>query len=775
MPAVKRTITGSRSSFNPTDETNNNSNNVNEKRDQASASYEVRPDSMTYDEILAIPPEIGRIVYDVTNETERYYDGSSWQSMSGTSSQVGQRAANYDSLTNGSTIGELAYVNQPQGTQWLPYTIGGTYYPQGWYIWDGSVWTSDRNSIVNQLQLNVDGLGGKANIEDIRTDAEINSLIEEGTLGFVTEDTNLSDSDIAAMGYIKTYEDTQRTDAEIQTVIDTNTAGFVTTDTQLTDAEIAEFGYVKTDTQLTDQEIADFGYIKEGGSDQITDAEISELGYIKADEGVGFAKGGSLALAEANLAAAGQPALNTLCVGAVMSSADSPTNGKVQGISLGNGNVIEVFDSGSDYNNNIVLYREFMQLGEPICFTGINQGAIITSTQGFYGFAEQISGSHESPMPLMTLGLAFTSTFVYAFRNSNGISVDKGIIYITCGALPSKVTLARGNGTVVNGQENIELDAFESVELYTNGNTEFLITATSPVMGCIQARMGNRAAESRFYDARLIMPTTNDGITWPRSGNVSAPYNNTVVDYYVRDGATGSFTVSPSAWVDFDGTTGATDSDYEPNGATRVLAKGLISAYSGADSAGLEASPLMPTSAMSQIVAQPLFIDDSGDGGNSGVAIASPYEGTAKVYQWNDVTKVADLAYTVPLTKGSGGSGIPLTSPIDQNFPASGLIANEPAFPNDPSVILLDGDLGAGYVIADVPITVVVQNALPTFKPEVRSQNGTVTESIVNDDDETLSLGWTPSDVRAELTRDAGGYLVKRVIDETGVMSFVRT
>ena len=55
-----------------------------------------------------------------------------------------------------------------------------------------------------------------------------------------------------------------------------------------------------------------------------------------------------------------------------------------------------------------------------------------------------------------------------------------------------------------------------------------------------------------------------------------------------------------------------------------MKAKGLISAYSGADSAGLEASPLMPTAGMSQVVAQFFHIDDSGDGGNSGVAIASP-------------------------------------------------------------------------------------------------------------------------------------------------------
>ena len=195
--------------------------------------------------------------------------------------------------------------------------------------------------------------------------------------------------------------------------------------------------------------------------------------------------------------------------------------------------------------------------------------------------------------------------------------------------MPAEVTLTR-NGNVVSSQENIALEQFELLVLVTDANGEFRIQATSPVMGAIQDAMDT--TNQRFFDARLVMPTTNDGITYPRSGFVYAPYSNTVVDYYVRDVASGDFTVSPNSPADFDGETGAGDSDYEPAGATRVLAKGFISAYSGADSAGLEASPLMPTAAMSQVVAQPFFIDDSGDGGNSGVAIASPYTGTAKVY-----------------------------------------------------------------------------------------------------------------------------------------------
>ena len=475
------------------------------------------------------------------------------------------------------------------------------------------------------------------------------------------------------------------------------------------------------------------------------------------DEVSSIASGSTLGLQQELLANAGQPALTVLAVGFT-------TSGKVQGVSLGDGNVIEAYANGDDYNSGNVLYREFMSLGEPICLTGLSNGAIITSTQGFYGFSEQLNGANESPMPLLSYGLSFTETFVYAFRDSNDNTNNRGFIRIVNGPLASLVTLTRGDGTPVNTeagagtpQTDLEVAPWGFLSLQTDSNTEFIVKSTNPVMACIHAEM--RTSGGLFYDSRLVMPLTNDGITWPRSGFVSAPYNNTVVNWYVRDNAEGSFTVSPGAFVDFDAAaptgTGASDQDYEPDGATRVKAIGLISAYSGADSAGLEASPLMPTSAMSQVVAQPLYIDDTGDGGNSGVAIASPYEGEAKVYEWNDTTSSLDLAYTVPLTR----NGVTIFSKEDQNHPSAGLIANDAQASNT-----LVGQLNAGVIIADVPITVVVQNGTPTLVPSLRSQNGTTTTSIVNDDDETLSLGWTPATLKAEIKEGTDGILYKRVI-----------
>lgn len=47
-------------------------------------------------------------------------------------------------------------------------------------------------------------------------------------------------------------------------------------------------------------------------------------------------------------------------------------------------------------------------------------------------------------------------------------------------------------------------------------------------------------------------------------------------------------------------------------------------------------------------------------------------------------------------------------------------------------------------IIADVPITAVVQNNTQNVAVTIRSQNGTTASVIQNQADETLSLGITP-------------------------------
>ena len=501
----------------------------------------------------------------------------------------------------------------------------------------------------------------------------------------------------------------------------------------------------------------------------LVDGKIKQLpvgdtveGSIDLEDARQFVDGAILAFRQDALATSGQTALTVRAVGFT-------TSGKVQGVSLGDGNVVEVYLTGQDFTDGNVLYRELMSRGEPICFTGLQNGSIITSTEGFDGSSEQVDGADVSPMPLLSLGLSFQRTFFFAFRNSNvydpgGTSANQGWIHVVNGPLQSTLELTDGDGNVIEGQELIVLQPWEYHRLYTNANAEYIINSTNQIMACTNSNMDLNPFGS-FFDSRLIMPMTNDGITWPRSGQVSAFFDNTTWAYYVRDGAEGSSTTSPGSPTDFDGVTGATDADYEPNGATRIIASGLVSAFSGADSAGLEATPLMPVASMSQVVSQPLFIRDSGDGGSSGVAIASPFQGEARVYEWNTVSSTLELAYVVPLNR----TNVTVTDSDDQLHPTAGMVANETVN----GAVTLVGDLNPGIVVANVPITVVAQNDDISYTPTLRSQNGTTTTSIISADDETLSLGITPEESRAIISRGEDDLLYRRVISAGGIESWV--
>lgn len=51
-----------------------------------------------------------------------------------------------------SNIGDLAYVENSQGTAWLPGSWGGTFYSEGTYLWNGSVWDSAVDEIAKAIQ-----------------------------------------------------------------------------------------------------------------------------------------------------------------------------------------------------------------------------------------------------------------------------------------------------------------------------------------------------------------------------------------------------------------------------------------------------------------------------------------------------------------------------------------------------------------------------------------------------------------------------------------------
>lgn len=111
---------------------------------------------------------------------------------------VGQKSDKYSNLVDGTEIGQLAYCNQAEGTQWLPSDLGGTHYPAGWYLWNGSEWVSDRNNIAQQLQLNITSLSTKSELGHTHTKSNITDFSDADYAVFaqgVLADTSLQPND----------------------------------------------------------------------------------------------------------------------------------------------------------------------------------------------------------------------------------------------------------------------------------------------------------------------------------------------------------------------------------------------------------------------------------------------------------------------------------------------------------------------------------------------------------------------------------------------------
>lgn len=713
---------------------------------------------------------------------------------------IEQIALNFSSLLAGKKEGALAFCEESEGTAWLPYTVGGTYYPKGWYQWDGVQWISSKSNIAQALDAGTGSTGSIIQGDNI-------SLLNNDA-GYVTTDTNtqLTDQEvkdiISTEGYITTsfdgdYNSLTNTPTIPNEVTDnsnlTNGAGYITDNRNSsetmsfgdgswmniyhnTNAAVIQNtrGYFNIDSGAiafrnaagslnyftVNQSIATTGVplnvngqlgAAGGNSSQWNEAynwgDHANANYVDSTAAIAFATGATLS--------SDQSKMNNNTTKTILAVGLTSTN-RVALVSLGSGNMIEVYYNGSNFANGIVQYREFMELGEPICLSNVPNGAIITATEGVYGFSENHNGNDESPMPLLSLGLGFKESFVYASRDAD---TGDGFIHLVNGALDTHVTITKDGNTVLS-QSNIPMDAWEHKTFDMDGVGEYFISSTNPVMGCTQSN------NTSYYDLRLIMPMSQDSISYPRNGYLSTQYDNISFDYFDRSGNNGTSTVSSQNPVDLGSLINNVE-DYLPNGATRIKSKGLTSWFSGDDSDGFESTPAQPIDSLSHIVAQPFYINDEGDGGNSGLAIASPYEGTAKVYSWDSSSNQANLAYTVPLTRGSAVPNV--TLPEHQNYPASGLISNDTSVNG---VVELVGRLDAGYIIADVPIYVVAQNGSQTLTPIVRSANGGNTIYIKSDDDETLLLGHTPALDKLEIIKDSAGLLRKRELNASGVVTY---
>ena len=272
-------------------------------------------------------------------------------------------------------------------------------------------------------------------------------------------------------------------------------------------------------------------------------------GGSSPEETAAVAAGSTQGLEQTLLAQQGQVGKTVLAVAYTYHQGNEgpSVDNKAQITSLEDGNVVFVYASGADFLSLTVQEGPiFLSKGEIYVIENVQAGTIITSTEGAYGYSQQRNNNDESPMPLLSLALGFTDTFFFAFRNSTS---TEGRVRVVNGPLASTVNLFTGAGAVVLGQSDIALEPWEALTLSTNGNQEYRLTSTNTIMAAIHAEMDT----NRFYDSRLILPTTNDGITWPRSGQLSAPFAGTVVNWYVNDNLTGQFTAAgPGSPVDID-------------------------------------------------------------------------------------------------------------------------------------------------------------------------------------------------------------------------------
>ena len=86
--------------------------------------------------------------------------------------RINNTVQNYNELTNlqNPSLYELVYVQNSQGTAWLPGSLGGSYYGSGVYMWDGVKWVDDDIRVFEQLDQLISNL-----------DLEIQQRIEDNT------------------------------------------------------------------------------------------------------------------------------------------------------------------------------------------------------------------------------------------------------------------------------------------------------------------------------------------------------------------------------------------------------------------------------------------------------------------------------------------------------------------------------------------------------------------------------------------------------------------
>jgi len=93
----------------------------------------------------------------VASDTRKLYiydENGDPRTVNATASGSATIVDRYSDLDSIADEGSIAFVLYDTGTAWLPGSLGGTYYPMGWYAFLGNVWVSDSKFIDQQLAQN---------------------------------------------------------------------------------------------------------------------------------------------------------------------------------------------------------------------------------------------------------------------------------------------------------------------------------------------------------------------------------------------------------------------------------------------------------------------------------------------------------------------------------------------------------------------------------------------------------------------------------------------
>lgn len=378
----------------------------------------------------------------------------------------------------------------------------------------------------------------------------------------------------------------------------------------------------------------------------------------------------------------------------------------------------------SSHNNNAIHKKELtdsefvfiqsLDKGEISNLT-YTTGTIIRSSKGIYG----LSGPF--PTPLSPTSLSFKTG-----RFSTSV-LSTSIIVASTGT-ECEVTLYESDGvTVSDGPTTIT--ANQVTTLSCNSIGEFVVSSTAPVTGVVD---GNST------QLRILPPMSSELICWNVGNIVSSLEGTASVSWYRRNGNTGITSV-PSGTATSLGA--GTNPTFGNNGCVILRADKPISCFTTSDGAGDQSIPGFPLEQLAQSFPSPCLIDDNTDDSIACIAIGSPYEGTATVY---------DSTGTIVSTFNFTRSTTPAVTADDQLYPAAGKWS-----PVDSGLTSLDG----GYVETNVPAMCAMNF----------NGSGVWTESSGN---EIIIIGTTPENIRADIKVDANGLLRRRDLSATGIVTW---